>query len=65
MTNFKIFGTLKYLFINIFVDFSINTTIYTVNMADFVVIKYSKYHIYKPRFNFVKDGPLKKLLKLC
>ena len=34
-------------------------------MADPTVIKCSKYYIYKPRLNFVKDGPLKKLLKLC
>ena len=34
-------------------------------MADSVVIECSKCHIYKPRFNFVKDGPLNKLLKLC
>ena len=34
-------------------------------MADLIKIKYSKYYIYKPRFNFAKDGPLKKLLKLC
>ena len=34
-------------------------------MADPTTIKYSKCYIYKPRLNFVKDGPLKKLLKLC
>ena len=34
-------------------------------MADPTIIKYSKCHIYKPRLNFVKDGPLKKILKLC
>ena len=34
-------------------------------MAKPTVIKYSKCYIYKPHFNFVKDGPLKKLLKLC
>jgi len=34
-------------------------------MADSTVIKYSKCYIYKPHFNFIKDGPLKKLLKLC
>ena len=33
-------------------------------MVDLTVIEYSKCHIYKPRLNFVKDGPLKKLLKL-
>jgi len=33
-------------------------------MADFTVIKYSKCYIHKPRLNFIKDGPLKKLLKL-
>ena len=31
-------------------------------MADPAVIKYSKCYIYKPHLNFVKDGPLKKLL---
>ena len=46
----------------LFVDTSINTT---VNMADSTVIKCNKCHIYKPRLNFVKDGPSKKLLKLC
>ena len=34
-------------------------------MADPTVIKCSKCHIHKPRLNFVKDGPLKKILKLC
>ena len=34
-------------------------------MADLTVIKCSKCCIYKPCLNFVKDGPLKKLLKLC
>ena len=34
-------------------------------MADFTVIKYSKYYIHKPCLNFIKDSPLKKLLKLC
>ena len=34
-------------------------------MADPTVIKCSKCYIYKPRLNFIKDGPLKKLLKLC
>ena len=34
-------------------------------MADPTIIKYSKCYIYKPCLNFVKDGPLKKLLKLC
>ena len=34
-------------------------------MADSTAIKYSKYYIYKPRLNFIKDGPLKKILKLC
>ena len=33
-------------------------------MAEPAVIKYSKCHIYKPYLNFVKNGPLKKLLKL-
>jgi hypothetical protein len=33
-------------------------------MADFTVIKCSKYYIYKLRLNFVKDGSLKKILKL-
>ena len=45
-----------------FVDTS--TNIYIVNMADSTVIKCSKYYIYKPRLNFIKDSPLKKLLKL-
>ena len=49
----------------LFVDTSINTTIYIVNMVDPTIIKCSKCYIYKPRFNFIKDGPLKKLLKLC
>ena len=31
-------------------------------MAKPTIIKYSKYYIYKPRLNFIKDGPLKKLL---
>ena len=34
-------------------------------MADPTIIKCSKCYVYKPRLNFVKDGPLKKLLKLC
>ena len=34
-------------------------------MVDPTVIICSKYYIYKPRLNFLKDGPLKKLLKLC
>jgi len=34
-------------------------------MADPTVIKCSKYYIYKPRLNFIKDGPLNKILKLC
>jgi hypothetical protein len=29
------------------------------------IIEYSKCYIYKPHLNFIKDGPLKKLLKLC
>ena len=33
-------------------------------MADPTIIKCSKCYIYKPRLNFVKDGPLKKVLKL-
>ena len=33
-------------------------------MAKSITIEYSKCYIYKPHFNFVKDGPLKKLLKL-
>ena len=33
-------------------------------MAEPTVIKCSKCYIYKPRINFIKDGPLKKLLKL-
>ena len=33
-------------------------------MADPTTIKCSKCYIYKPRLNFVKDSPLKKLLKL-
>ena len=49
------------MFINIF----INTTIYAINIAESVIIKYSKWYIYKPYLNFIKDGPLKKLLKLC
>ena len=54
-----------YLFVDIFINISINTTVYAVNMADFAVIKYSKCYIYKPHFNFIKNSPLKKLLKLC
>jgi len=58
--------TLKYFSIALsFVDTLINTTIYILNMADPTVIECSKCHIYKPHFNFVKDSPLKKLLKLC
>jgi hypothetical protein len=53
-----------YLFVDIFINISINTTAYAINMADFAVIKCSKCYIYKPHLNFVKDGPLKKLLKL-
>jgi len=49
----------------LFIDTSINTTIYIINMADPTIIKCSKCYIYKPRLNFIKDGPLKKLLKLC
>jgi len=37
-----------------FINPSINITI----------IKCSKCYIYKPRLSFIKDGPLKKLLKL-
>ena len=33
-------------------------------MANLTIIKCSKCCIYKPRLNFIKDGPLKKLLKL-
>ena len=33
-------------------------------MVEPTVIKCIRCHIYKPRINFVKDGPLKKLLKL-
>ena len=33
-------------------------------MADPTIIKYSKCYVYKPHLNFIKDGPLKKLLKL-
>jgi hypothetical protein len=54
-----------YFFVDIFINISINTTIYAVNIADLAVIKCSKCCIYKPRLNFIKDGPLKKLLKLC
>ena len=39
--------------------------LYIINMADPTAIKCSKCHIYKPRLNFIKDGPLKKILKLC
>ena len=53
-----------YLFINIFIDISINTTVYAINITDLTVIKCSKCYIYKPHLNFIKDGPLKKLLKL-
>ena len=48
----------------LFVDTSINTTIYTVKMAELTIIKYSKCYIHKLHINFIKDGPLKKLLKL-
>ena len=34
-------------------------------MAEPTIIEYNKCHIYKPCLNFIKDGPLKKLLKLC
>jgi len=51
--------------IYLFINTLINTNIYTVNMAEPTTIKCSKCHIYKPYINFVKDGPLKKLLKLC
>ena len=34
-------------------------------MAEPTIIKCTKYHIYKPRLNFIKNSPLKKLLKLC
>ena len=47
----------------LFINTSINT-LYIINMADPTIIKYSKCYIYKPRLNFVKDGPLKKILKL-
>ena len=66
--NFKILkhqNIIHLLFVNIFINFSINTTIYAIIMAEPTIIKYSKYYIYKSRLNFVKDGPLKKLLKLC
>ena len=63
VTNIKILWILKYAFL--FVYTSIDTTIYIIEMADPTVIKYSKCHIHKPCFNFVKDGPLKKILKLC
>ena len=59
--NFKILkyqNIIHFLFVDIFVDFFINITIYTV-------IKCSKCYIYKPHLNFIKDGPLKKLFKLC
>ena len=63
MWNFKIlkYQNIIHLF---FVDISINITIYTVIMAEPTIIKYSKHYIYKPHFNFIKDGPLKKFLKL-
>ena len=41
------------------------TPLHIANIVDPTIIKCSKYHIYKPRLNFIKDGPLKKLLKLC
>ena len=34
-------------------------------MVDLSGIKCSKCCIYKPRLNFIKDNPSKKLLKLC
>jgi len=38
--------------------------LYIINIVDPTIIKYSKCYILKPRLNFIKDGPLKKLLKL-
>ena len=67
VTNFKILehqNIIYFLFIDIFINFSINITIYAIIMAELTIIKYSKCYIYKPHLNFIKDGPLKKLFKL-
>ena len=61
LINIKI---LKYYTIP-FIDISINTIIYVINVAEPTIIKYSKCYIYKPHLNFIKNSPLKKLLKLC
>ena len=59
--NIKILRTLKYPFFHTL----INTTIYIINVVEPTAIKCIRCYIYKPYINFIKDGPLKKLLKLC
>ena len=50
--------------ISFFVDTLINSIIYIMDMTEPITIKCIRYYIYKPYINFVKDGLLKKLLKL-
>jgi hypothetical protein len=55
---------ISYYYAFLFINTSINTSIYIINMADPTIIEYSKCYIHKPRPNFIKDGLLKKILKL-
>jgi hypothetical protein len=48
-----------------FVDTLINTPMYIISVVEPTAIECIRCHIYKPRINFIKNGPLKKLLKLC
>jgi len=47
-----------------FVNTLINTPKYIISVVEPTIIKYIRCYIYKPRINFIKNGLLKKLLKL-